>query len=250
MQAPDHLYGLGSATVSFVDANTQQTLAANVPVSPVAGQPNTGTANTIVTLSSGQYGADSYLIEVVATGPYTNAAQPIANKTATVVVMKPLTSYTVIGGGSIAPMAPAGTYGVTLGANPTFSVGMQYNKSGTNPQGKITLAIPQSDGSIIYVKSNSISSMSVTGTTTKNATIYTKAAIYQVSGTTVTTLDGGATLRMDVIDVPGGPTGDEVGFTVLSSKTSTMRFSNRWILDNNVWQTKTQALATGIVGIG
>ena len=97
------------------------------------------------------------------------------------------------------------------------------------PQGKITLAIPQVDGSIIYVKSNSISSMNVTGTTDRSATIYTKASIYRVDGIAVTTLDGGATLRMDVVDyASGGLLNDEVGFTVLSSKTSDLRFSNRW----------------------
>ncbi|MFZ5854973.1 MAG: S8 family serine peptidase [Chloroflexota bacterium] len=250
LQAVDEDYALGAATVSFIDVTSGKVLAANVPVSPVAGYPNVGTANTIVTLSTGQYGAESYLIRVEATDNYTNDAQPTDDKTATVVAMKPTTTNTVIGGGTIDPSAPAGTYSGDLAEDVTFSVGMQYNKSGTNPQGKITLAIPQADGSIVYVKSNSISSMKVTGTTDKTATIYTKASVYRVDGGVVTTLDGGATLRLDVLDKAGGTTLDEVGFTVLSSKTSTLFYSNRWVLDSSVWKTRTQTLVIGTITIG
>jgi len=187
---------------------------------------------------------------VVATGNHTNEAQPDGDKTALVVAMKLVTKGTVIGGGTIDPSAPAGTYSGDLSEDVTFSVGMQYNKSGTNPQGKITLAIPQTDGSIVYVKSNSISSMKVTVATDKTATIYTKASIYRVNGGVVTTLDGGATLRMDVFDNVASTTLDEVGFTVLSSKTSTLAYSNRWVLESSVWKTRTQLLLSGSIGIG
>jgi hypothetical protein len=146
-------------------------------------------------------------------------------------------------------MAPAGTYSGDPAENATFSVGMQYNKSGTNPQGKITLAVPQLDGSIWYVQSNSISSMNVTGTTDKSSTIYTKASIYSVKNGVTTTIDGGSTLRLDVFDKGGSTSGDEVGFTVLSSKGSTLFYSNRWALLNNVWKTRTQPLIAGAVAV-
>lgn len=58
----------------------------NVPVSRVPGNLSTGTANKVVTLSTGQYGSESYVIRVELTGNYTNSTQSIVEKTATVVV--------------------------------------------------------------------------------------------------------------------------------------------------------------------
>ena len=107
LQAVSEQSALGTGTVSFIDANTGKVLAANVPVQPVAGQPNVGTANTNITLSTGQFGAESYLIRVVATGNYTNDDQDDADKTATVVAMKPTTTNSTIGGGTIDPWCPA-----------------------------------------------------------------------------------------------------------------------------------------------
>ena len=221
-------------------------------MSPVDGQLNTGTANTIVTLSTGQYGAEDYLIRVETSDNYNNDAQSEDDKTAVVVCMKPAETNQTIGGGYFEPVAPAGTYSGDASEEVTFSVGLQYNKSGTNLQGKASLAIPQMDGSIVYVKSNSLSSMKVVTTNgDKTSTIYTKASIYRVNGGAVTSIDGNVTFRVDVFDKNGlvNTTDDEVGFTVLSSKGSTLYYSNRWVLtEKNAWQTKTQTF-TGSISV-
>ena len=248
LQAVSEQSALGTGTVNFIDANTGKVLAANVPVQPVAGQPNVGTANTNITLSTGQFGAESYLIRVVATGNYTNDDQDDADKTATVVAMKPTTTNSTIGGGTIDPLVPRGIYAGDLDEDATFSIGMQYTSKGTNLKGKITLYVPQADGSIIVVKSNSISSMKVTGTTTKTSTVYTKASISRLDGGVVTAIAGSATLRVDVLEPSTGPANSEVGFTVLSSS-SKLFYSNRWVLENNTWKTKTQTLEAGAVDI-
>ncbi|MGI9084037.1 MAG: hypothetical protein ACR2FE_01950 [Aeromicrobium sp.] len=39
-----------------------------------------------------------------------------------------------------------------------------------------------------------------------------------------------------------------MGFTVLSSS-SNLRYSNRWVLENDTWKTKTQTIKTGAVDI-
>jgi hypothetical protein len=57
--------------------------------------------------------------------------------------------------------------------------------------------------------------------------VYTKASIYKVDGSGATAIDGNVTLRMDVYD--GGGSGDMIGFTVLSSKDSTLYYSNNWV---------------------
>jgi len=135
--------GLAGATMTFIDATTNAVLAANVPVAPVAGFPATGTASKVVTLSTGQYGSQIYLIKVVMGGQYTNAAQPDADKTAAIVVSQPAGTLSTRGGGTIARQsASAGTYGVTASSAATvFSVGINYNKSLTNLQGQIMIEI-------------------------------------------------------------------------------------------------------------
>ena len=162
------------------------------------------------------------MIRVVATadGNYDNSAQP-DDKSAALVVMKPSTTNTTLGGGTLESVAPAGTYGGDPDGKVTFSVGMTYNKSLTNLQSKITLYVPQLDGSIVCIKSNSISSMKVVGTTTKLSTIYTKASNSRGFGSCGTGVDGSVTLRMDVTDVVGSTASDEVGFTVLPRRTAT-----------------------------
>lgn len=177
-------------------------------MSQVAGSPdNTGTANTVVTLSSGQYRAESYEIMVKLTANYTNATQAVTEKTATLTVCKPAGTNEITGAGTISEspllVHVAGTYGST--SDVTYTVGLKYNKSGTNPQGKMTVAIPQADGSIVYIKSNSISSINVTSFTTddggKTATIYTKLSIYKIDSLgAMTTLDDNVTLRMDIVE--------------------------------------------------
>jgi hypothetical protein len=237
--------------MDFIDTSTGKALATGVKVSQVPNSAaNTGTANAIVTLSSGQYGADSYLILVVMTGNYNNTAQATDDKTADVVVAKPAATNQTTGVGTITQLTTAaGTYkGSGLVGDPvTFSVGLTYNKSGANLQGKITLAVPQGDGSVVYVKSNSISSMAVTPGSgiTKNSTIYTKATVYKVLGNSMVTIDGNVTLRLDALD---NGMSDGVGFTVLSSKDSKLYYSNQWVLSGTTWKTVLEAL-TGMVSV-
>ena len=244
---------LVGATVDFIDTCTGKVLASGVKVSPVAGSPGTGTANTVVTLSTGQYGSQEYVILVKLTGNYDNTAQTGADKTATVVVSKLSATSEIIAGGTIANLntaattdGMAGTYGAMASGTTAYSVGLKYNKAGTNPQGKISLTIEQSDGSTIYIKSNSISSITVTNVTGgKDATVYTKASICLIDRFgNMTTLDGNVTLRLDLHDV-SDTANDKIGFTVLSTKDSTLYYSNDWFFDGTVWKTRLQA-ATGV----
>jgi hypothetical protein len=243
---------LVGATAEFIDANTGKVLASGVKVTTVAGSPaNTATANTVVTLSTGQYGSQEYPILVKLTGNYTNSAQSATDKTATVVVSRPAATTEIIGGGTITNLSTkAGTYGATASGTPTtFSVGLKYNKSGTNPQGKINVAIEQTDGSIIYIRSNSITSITTTAVTGgRKATVYTKSSVARIdSAGVITTLDGGVTLRMDAVDL-SGTANDTIGFTVLSTKDSTLYYSNNWVL-TTAWATVAQAVGGGTIMI-
>ena len=232
---------LVGATVDFIDRATGKVLAGGIKVSQVAGSPdNTGTANTVVTLSSGKEGAAAYEILVKFTGNYDNSTQALADKTATLSVSKPTDTYEITGAGKISALGSvAGSYRST--SDVTYTVDLKYNKSGTNPQGKITLAIPQADGSVISITSNSISSINITGTTDKSATVYTKASISKVlADGSVVTIDGNVTLRMDMVEYVNPAMKDQVGFTVLSTKDSSVYYSNNWGLVGNVWKTQMQ----------
>jgi subtilisin family serine protease len=240
--------GLVNAKMNFKDLNTGKYLATGVVVAPVANSPGTGTANTVVTLSSGQYGAESYMILVEMTGDYTNADQSAHDKTAVIAVAKPSTSNTTIGIGSMVSLpAAAGTYQGN-GGDIGYTIGMKYNKSGANLQGRITVSVPQDDG-VLWIKSNSISSMTVVKSSSpKTSTIYTKSTVYKVTPSGVQTIDGNVTLRIDSED--GAP--DKVGVTVLSSRDSTLYYSNQWLLvpgsngGQSVWKTVPQAVKVAL----
>jgi hypothetical protein len=279
---------LSKATVTFTDLLTNKVLASNVPVTKVLGSTvPTGTANTIVTLSSGQYGAASYLIQVTLsggvfqncqqTGAYGTACQtgypapggtnpwPVPSSTdpaymaahPVVNVLVPTTPFTMQGvlglpGIPTSGAAPAGKYG-GVAAVGTYSVGMQFNNKLTNPQGQILLMLQQGDGTY-YVKSNSITSITFSGPCNKDLTIYTKASIYKVNNAGASTsVDGNVTLRLDSHD--GNQTtgstctpasGDTIGFTVLSSKTGELYYSNNWVYDSAIkgWHTVQQLVPT------
>ena len=239
-------FGLVGATVSFYDisSGTPKLLAGNVKVSPVSGgSVNTGTASTIVTLSTGQYGAESYQIETIVTGNYTNDAQPLTDKTVTMSVVQPVGVNTIKGAGTIARLSTVvGTYAPS---GPTaFSVGVSYNKSLTNLQGQVKLCLPQADGSMITIKSNSLTSMTAANLSIgKVTTINAKASIFRVNQDgTSTTIEGNVSLRFDVV---GTGSTARVGFTILSG--STLRYSNNWIYDSvaKAWKTDFQGLVTG-----
>ncbi len=272
---------VGTATLTFTDLLSGKVLASGVKVTPVS---NTnvaqGTANKIVTLSTGQYGAAQYLIQVsVDNGNYQNCQQtgqftppggtqqcagwtvsPSSTQYAaahpTVTVMIPPTQYSIQGAATIPILSPstaAGTYGDATAAS--YTVGMQYNKSGTNPKGQIQLVLERSDGTY-YITSNSITSVAfakASGTQpSKDVTIYTKASIYKISTSGVETgIDGGVTLRVDAHEgCTTSPTcssssGDTIGFTVLSSKDGSLYYSNNWVYSAAVggWATVEEAVS-------
>jgi hypothetical protein len=260
---------ISAATVTFTDLLTGKVLASNVRVSPVSNtNSHTGTANTVVTLSTGQYGAQTYLIEVTVNGSYKNTQQTTAapgsdpyNAThATVTVMIPPTAYSTQGGGQLSKStgSPAGVY---ANADASYSLAMKYNSKGTNPQGQVQLVLARGDGTY-YVKSNSISSLAFAavpaGQLSKDETIYTKASIYKIGPNgALTSIDGGVTLRVDAHEGcttnPNctGSSGDTIGFTVLSSKDSSLYYSNNWVYDGNKlsWSTVQQSVtgATSVV---
>jgi hypothetical protein len=116
--------------------------------------------------------------------------------------------------------------------------------------------LPRSDGTY-YVKSNSITSLGFSNQASsgyKDVTVYTKASIYKVNpGGGITSVDGNVSLRLDAhegcLTSPScsGSSGDTIGLTVLSSKNSSLYYSNNWVYDTIVqaWKTVQQSLSPG-----
>lgn len=232
------------STVTFTDILSRKVLAANVPLSATANA-ETATANTIVTLSTGQYGLQSYLIEVRLDGNVINSQQLDADPGTDayeaahpiVTAMIPQTINTMQGAGSLAPLpTAAGTYHDATSV--AYGAGIKWTSKGTNPQGQILLTLAREDG-LYYIKSNSITSVAFSkpgsDNRNKDVTIYTKASIFKIDDGVTTSIDGGISLRMDAhescIGTTCAPTGDSVGFTVLSSKTGSLYYSNQWLYD-------------------
>jgi hypothetical protein len=247
---PDGLGTVGAATVDFYDLTSGKLLASGVKVSPVSNtDTRTGTATTTVTLSTGQYGAQSYLIEVRLGGQYRNTQQtgaapgtaPYEAAHPMVTAMIPPTAYSTQGAAPISKLATAaGTYADA--GSVRYSLGMKYNSKGTSPQGQMQIILQRGAGTY-YIKSNSISSLAFSGATgsgpAKDVTIYAKASIFRIaSDGTQTSIDGGVTLRIDAHEGCGsspncsGTSGDTIGVTVLSSKDSSLYYSNNWAYDS------------------
>jgi hypothetical protein len=255
---------INTAKVTFTDLLTGKVLASGVPVSAVAGSPGTGTANTIVTLSTGNYGANEYLIEVkLSPGNYTNTQQTGALPTTdaykashpTIWISLPTVKNSLNGHGAISwlPTA-AGLFGPSTSV--TFCSNISWNSKGVQPQGQILIAVTMPDGSLYYIKSNSITSVAFS-TNGKNVTIYTKASVYKVSGPSSIVGEGNVSLRMDAVDGGTTPNSDSIAFTVLSSQSSNMFYSNNWQYDGPApgqlplpgqtlaWRTMPETMANG-----
>jgi len=236
--------GLVGAKVTFIDTLTNRVLASNVPVSPVAGSPFNGTANTFVTLSTGTYGSQLYNVKVIVTGNYTNEAQ-LSGSSASITVTKPAGTEMISASGRIAQSSGvAGTYGVTVSGDATFSVDLKYNKSGKNLQGKVELLLPSSDGSQIYIKSNALNSMVIDGQKV-NGTVYVKANATRLNADgTTTTLEGNISLRIDLSEANSGM----VAITAMSS-TSQLLYSNDWYFDETLrgWKSRLSAVSSGLI---
>jgi hypothetical protein len=276
---------VSTATLTFTDLLSGKVLASGVKVTPVSNTNVTqGTANTIVTLSTGQYGAAQYLIQVsVDKGNYQNCQQtgqytppggtqqcagwtvdPSSTQYAaahpTVTVMIPPTQYSMQGVASIPILSSAaGSFGDATSAK--YAIGMQYNNKGTSPQGQIQLTLERPASAsypagTYYIKSNSITSMAFSnapaGQPSKDVTIYTKASVYSVNSSGVaTSIDGAVTLRVDAHEgcstspnCSSQTSPDLIGFTVLSSKTGGLYYSNNWVYNAAVagWSTVEQQM--------
>lgn len=239
---------VSDATATFRDLSTGQVIASGVPIAEVGGNCEEGIATIFTSLSSGQMGMDVHLIEVTIAGSFSGANDyQIGNapETASVVVSMPSATGTMMDSGGLPFIAQSSYY--ILGTEGSLTSAMDGDDvviagyrfvAGTrkvSPKGQAVLVIPAPNGGVYYIKTNSITSMSVGSTVT---TIFTKANIQLIGGDCVTPcgVDGNVSLRLDIKN------NGDVGYTVQSTKTSTLYYSNSWYKDGKVWKTMPQDL--------
>lgn len=235
------------ATVDFVDVISGKVLAKDVPISATGERD--GIVTTFATLSTGTFGAEGYVIRVVVKGNYLgdNDVQRSDDlPSTTVYVTTPPVAGQAKGAGYIdwradvsasTDLGTEGALATAIGAGDLvgYSVSLQPG-SGKRAQhkGQVVLVLPGPDGSMYYVKSNSITSVAVTFPTT---VALMKASVWEVlaDGSTVS-IEGGVSLRVELVD--GAP--DRAAFTVTSAKTSALFYSNWWVKSGKAWKTSLQ----------
>jgi len=249
----DTVMTVADAKVTFTDRFSGKILAKDVPFSEVAGNCEEGIATVIATLSAGTNGTEVYVIVTTLTGSMAGSNLDGGGQidtdlaSAQVTVSQPRAAGTISGAGDLTvvswtSLSDVGTSG-TLAANMNGDAASTTFRfvPGTKkvlPKGQAVLIIPAADGGIYYVKSNSITSIVVGATVTS---VYTRASVVLVGGTCATTcsIDGGVSLRLDVTNANN----EIAGFTIQSTKTSALYYSNHWYKSGKVWTTALQTLS-------
>lgn len=244
--------------VTFRDSLSGKVFAKNVPISEVDGNCEEGIATAIATLSVGNTGAQSYIVVVEATGSLDGTNNGTGGQidtepaTTTVVVSLPpalgaisgtgLVDYLV--GSSSTSLGTEGSLSTAMvgGDSTSLTFGFVPGTKKTSAKGQAYLVIPGPSGTY-YVKSNAVTSVTTSGGET--GTVFAKASVWMIpigcaDPTCQVSMEGNASLRLDAKD-----TGDQVGITLQSSKSSALLYSNDWRKENKAWKTFVQAIAAG-----
>lgn len=244
----DPYYGdITKAKITFALRNstgglTPITGATNLPVGLVnAGVSGIGTAAAIVqfSLSSSEVCAN-YTVVVQVGGNYSMATPTWQDEQISVCRATP---------GSMVAAPPAevnatGAAGFIAGSS-TVQFDVKYNKSATNPQGKVKATIISNlnaatglvDGKThtYVITTNSIASLSVKGLTANFAAKANVVELITNPDNTVTAvnLDGNCTLQLAVTDSNSTTTKDTLALTVNKS-TGGLWFSSNWVTNKSV----------------
>jgi predicted extracellular nuclease len=219
-----------NATVTFInrDTNTPISGCTDLPVglvNPGDLQTGTATCNWSVTISGD---GQDFTVGIVVNHYYTRNS---SDDNAVVVVAKPLASNFVSGGGYIVLSNSAGEIAGDAGRKSNFGFNVKYNKKGKNLQGNVNIIVRrlEADGIVhVYqIKGNVMSSLAVQvdqGTATFNG----KANIQDITDPlNPISIDGNATLQIDMDDNGEPGSGDTIGIT-LWNKDGGLWFSNHW----------------------
>ena len=211
--------------------------AQNLPVGLVnPGDPSVGAASAIVQYNIGNNTVLPLDIAVRVTGNFYNNTSTLFDKQITIAV--PLPGGQIVGGGTLDNVTSGGYLGGNSSKLTDFTFEVKYNKSLSNPQGRVELFIRSwrdRNGNLdnvehtYKVKSTAISVLAVGQPTPAYAQFGSKSNLSEVlpDGSSIG-LESGITLTMDLFDRGGLTTKkDSIGIT-LYRKNGGIWYSNNW----------------------
>jgi len=189
---------------------------ATVPVGLVnAGDTKVGAATYNWNADIGSSNSESYTIGVRVDGSYTRNS---TNDETVVTIAKPIPSNFISGGGFLVLTTSGGLKPGDAGSKNNFGFNVQYNKQGTNLQGRVNTIVRhlEQDGVVhVYqIKANSMTSLSVNakaGTASFNG----KASVQDVTDSlNPIAIDGNASLQITMTDKGEPGSADTIGITL------------------------------------
>jgi hypothetical protein len=218
-----------NATVTFVNRDTKAVLGtANLPVTLInSSDTTTGSAIQSVSLPiNTTTGSTQYTIGIIVgyngSGYYTdnNSVEDTV-----VTVSQPIGTGFITGGGYLVASASAGSYAADPGSKVNFGFNVKYNKSGTNLQGGFN-AIVRANGHEYQIKSNSMTSLGISGTNQNLAQFDAKANVTDITNpNNPISLGGNLSLHVTMTDNGNSKT-DTLGITLWNG--TTLLFSSNW----------------------
>ncbi len=190
-----------------------------------------GTVSSTYTFDIGQSDAQQFTIGIEVGTPDGYYVRSSSDDNTVLTVYKPLGDF-VVGGGFIKPTQSSGTYASTSGLKMNFGLNVKYNKKGTNLQGGVNIIFRRNVAGVIrtyQIKSNSMTSLGVGGTTAKRkAQFLSKANLTDVTDPLNTiSLGGNLDLRVDLADNGEPGSADSIAVTLFSG-TNSLLFSSNW----------------------
>ncbi|PWA07591.1 hypothetical protein DB891_14670 [Flavobacterium laiguense] len=132
-------------------------------------------------------------------------------------------SESVTGGGFLKMQNSIGTYAGTTGTKTNFGFTMKWTKTGTNVKGQANIIIRR-NGRVYQIKSNAISSLSVSGS---SGNFVTKANMKDITDPlNPVTIGGNSDLYVNMYDGSTGGQLDEI--SILYQSGSTIIYSSHW----------------------
>jgi hypothetical protein len=229
----DCTFNITKATITFLAsptgaAGSWTTLAGPLPVGLVTpGNYQVGTAAATVQYNIGSANDTCFYLAIRVGGDCTLSPSIEIHP---VSVTRPVAGI-ICGTGTLdnnnaTGLLPAFQPGI---GNCVVSLGVQYTKSGSNPQGSVSMILT-SGGKVYAIKSTSISTLSVNLTGQPTGNFSSKAVIQDITNpNSVISIDGGALLQ--VIVYKGTSTSNPVGqlgISVQNTKTGGMWYSSDW----------------------
>jgi hypothetical protein len=170
-------------------------------------------------------------------------------------VAKPLGGGWIVGSGKVANVSDSSGYiAGDPGQNTCYAFDVQYNKGGSNPQGKVAINVlshRKPDGTLdtilhtYQIRSTAIATMAVqAGPGT--ATFSSKANVVDVTNpASPISLEGNSVFQMDITDGHAAPgVGDTIGISV-QRKSGGMWFTLKW----NGLKTVQKPIAAGEISV-